>query len=50
MILATRIVLLVTAFLFYMCSMGAKSEKAGYFNFIAAVTVTVLLIAAIKYL
>ena len=48
MITVARIMLLVVAFLFYMCSMGAKDEKSRYFNLIAAVTATVFLLAAIK--
>lgn len=50
MIIATRIVLLVVAFLFYMCSMGEKDDKGRYFNLIAAVTATAFLLAAIKFL
>lgn len=48
MIIAVRIMLLVVAFLFYMCSMGAKDDKDRYFNLTAAVTATVLLLVAIK--
>lgn len=50
MIIATRIVLLIVAFLFYVCSMGAKDNKSRYFNLIAAVTATAFLLVAIKFL
>lgn len=50
MITAARIMLLNVAFLFYMCSMGAKDEKGRYFNLIAALTATAFLLAAIKFL